>query len=316
MALGFMRKAPGCQRPAVSLTRTALDFSRTPLSQVRPARGGQRPAAGNVRMALGCQRSAVAFPRTPLGMANSTLDRVRLTINNPRTMNRDQLNVTDMASTVSAYMGKNKTIWGGVKAITDTMTEVDAEIAAIAEADKKQQAPTTGAAEDKATVRHEYEDQILLIADQLASLAAKKKDAVLEAQVELSLAALDKLSAELLEASGKRVSGLATANIAALADYGITAADVTALDNLTAKFHGAKTAPREAVVGRKQQTDVMPGRIANLRSILRRQLDRQMTAFKRSNPEFYAGYLSARVIVDRGGSGGKKPAPTPPAPAK
>jgi len=52
--------------------------------------------------------------------------------------------------------------------------------------------------------------------------------------------------------------------------------------------------------------------IANLRSILRRQLDRQMTTYKRSNAEFYAGYLSARVIVDRGGGGGKKP--TPPAP--
>ncbi len=92
-------------------------------------------------------------------------------------MNRGQLNVTDMAGTVSANMGKNQTIWQGVPAITATVADVDAAIGAIADADKKQQAPTTGAAEDKATVRHDYEDQILLIADQLASLAAKKKDA-------------------------------------------------------------------------------------------------------------------------------------------
>jgi len=249
-------------------------------------------------------------------LANSTLDRARRAFDNPRIMNRNQLNVTDMASTVSAYLGKNKTIWQGVPAITATVAEVDAAIAAIAGADTKQQIPTGGAAEDKATVRHDYEDQIVLIADQLASLAAKKKDAVLEAQVALSLATLDKLSAEDLEAAGKRVSGLATANLTALADYGITAADVTALDNLTTKFHGAKTAPREAVVDRKKQTDTLPGMIANLHSILRRQLDRQMTTFKRTNAEFYAGYLSARVIVARGGGGGKKPAPTSPAPAK
>lgn len=49
--------------------------------------------------------------------------------------------------------------------------------------------------------------------------------------------------------------------------------------------------------------------IAKLRSTLRRQLDRQMTRFKRTNPEFYAGYLAARVIVDKGGGGGKKPSP-------
>ena len=221
-----------------------------------------------------------------------------------------------MASTVSAYMGKNKTVWNGVKAVKDTMTEVDAAIAGIAEADKKQQTPTTGAAQDKATVRHDFEDQIVLVADQLASLAAKKKDAALEAQVDLSLASLDKLSSEDLEATGQRVSGLATANLAVLADYGITAAHVTDLDNLTVQFHGAKTAPREAVVNRKKQTDVIPVMIANLRSLLRRQLDRQMTTYKRSNAEFYAGYLAARVIVDRGGGGGKKPAVKPSAPPK
>jgi len=38
-----------------------------------------------------------------------------------------------------------------------------------------------------------------------------------------------------------------------------------------------------------------------------------MTKFRLSNPEFYAGYLSARVVVDRGGSAPAKP-PTPPTP--
>jgi hypothetical protein len=37
-----------------------------------------------------------------------------------------------------------------------------------------------------------------------------------------------------------------------------------------------------------------------------------MTKFRKSKPEFYAGYRSARVIVDRGGSGGA----VQPAPAK
>jgi hypothetical protein len=264
-------------------------------------------------MALTGQWTMLGGSRVALGVANSTLDRVRRTFNNPRIMNRDQLNATEMASTVSAYAGKNKTIWQGVPAIVATVADVDAQIAAIGDADKKQQTPTGGAAEDKATVRHDYEDQILLIADQLASLAAKNNDATLEAQVALSLATLDKLSADELEATAKRVSGLATPKLAALADFGIAAGDVTDLDSLTTKFHGAKTAPREAVVDRKKETDVIPGLIAKLRSTLRRQLDRQMTRFKRSNPEFYAGYLAARVIVDKGGGGGKKPtSPAPP----
>lgn len=213
-------------------------------------------------------------------------------------------------------MAKNIILWNGVKAIKDTMVDVDANLKAIGDADKKQQTPTGGAAEDKAAVRNSFEDQIVLIADQLASLAAKKGDANLEAQTHLSLASLDKLSSEELEATGKRISELAVANLAGLADYNIVQQDVTDLDDLKDDFHGAKTAPREAVIEKKKQTDTLPGLISNLRSTLRRQLDRQMTSFKRKQPEFYAGYLTARVIVDRGGNGGQaKPSPAPaPAP--
>ena len=41
-----------------------------------------------------------------------------------------------------------------------------------------------------------------------------------------------------------------------------------------------------------------------------------MTTYKRSNPEFYAGYVAARMIVDRGGGGAKKPTPKPAPPQK
>ncbi len=57
----------------------------------------------------------------------------------------------------------------------------------------------------------------------------------------------------------------------------------------------------------------MPDELSGLTSVLRNRLDKQMTKFKKSHSEFYAGYRSARVIVDRGGSGGPdKPSPTPP----
>ena len=39
-----------------------------------------------------------------------------------------------------------------------------------------------------------------------------------------------------------------------------------------------------------------------------------MTRFKRANAEFYAGYLAARVIVDKGGGPGKKEDPNKPKP--
>jgi hypothetical protein len=170
----------------------------------------------------------------------------------------------------------------------------------------------------KTNVRLSFEEKILEIADQLSALAAKNNDALLGAQVEWSLSALDKMGVDDLEALGKTVSSLATANLAALAAYGITAADVAALDGLTARFHSVKNAPRLAIAGRKGQTETQPVLVSKGTSLLRNRLDKQMTKFKKSNPEFYAAYPSARVIVDRGGSGGSTPTPpTPPtAPAK
>jgi len=43
------------------------------------------------------------------------------------------------------------------------------------------------------------------------------------------------------------------------------------------------------------------------------QIDKMMTPFRESNPEFFRGYLSARVIVDRRATHAapKKPPPTP-----
>ena len=57
--------------------------------------------------------------------------------------------------------------------------------------------------------------------------------------------------------------------------------------------------PHPDLIGGEANT--LPDEISDRTSLLRNQLDRQMTKFRTSNPEFYAGYRSARVIVDRGG---------------
>ena len=59
-----------------------------------------------------------------------------------------------------------------------------------------------------------------------------------------------------------------------------------------------------------------PG-VKSVKSILRNQLDKEMLLFKKSNPDFYAGYQAARVTVDRHGhKGAPQPAPAPQAAAE
>ena len=227
-------------------------------------------------------------------------------------MTRDQFNRVGMLNTVSSYMNQNKTIWIGVKAIGDAISEFDDGNNDIAGKILKQQTPTSGAADNKQNVRHDLEESALTIANQLSALAEVNNDANLAAQTEFTLPTLDKLADDQMEATAKSIATLATANLAALADYGITQADIDALTQLTAMFHTVKTAPRTAVATRASETATLPDLITNQTSLLRNRLDKLLFRFKKTNPEFYAGYLSARVIVDRGGSpADSKPAPAP-----
>ena len=220
-----------------------------------------------------------------------------------------------MQSTVASYLDKNVAIFNGVKAMKDTVAELKSNNAGIADKLAKQQMPITGAGDEKVQVRFDFEAKILEIADQIVALAEKNKDVNLIAQSDLTLSGLDKLDVDLLEETGKRIADLTTANLAALADYDIDAGDVTDLNTLTTKFHGVKNAVRTAIAGRSGETKTFPQLISANTTLLRRRMDKMMTKFKKTNPEFYAGYLSARVIVDRGGSGGASPvSPTPPAP--
>jgi hypothetical protein len=230
-------------------------------------------------------------------------------------MRKKYLNTTGMGAVTAAYMNKNQTIWAGNKAVTDTMAQVNAALGTVDTKAQAQETPILGEEELKVLTRHDYEEETMRIAGQICSMATKAGDTVTAGQTEFTLSQLDKMSADDLERTGKRVSGLATASLAALADYNITQADVTGLDGMTAQFDKVKTGPRTAIAKRAGQTKTLPPAVKTVVSLLRNHLDKEMLMFKKSNPEFYAGYVSARVIVDRGGRKGAQPTPPAPPPA-
>lgn len=224
-------------------------------------------------------------------------------------MNQDQINITGMQGTLGGYFDQNQAIWSGNKAVSDAVAQLKANNGVIAQKRDAQETATDGQADVARQAKHDLETKILEIADQLYALAAKTGDVALEAQSHFTLSLLDGLDPDKLEQTGKDVGALATAK---LADYGITAADVTALGTLTTNFGGVKNVFRTAVARRSGQTKTLAQAIVDNQTLLRKQLDKLMTKFKTSNPDFYAGYQAARVIVDRRSH--HKTAPPAPAP--
>ena len=210
-----------------------------------------------------------------------------------------------------AYLNKNNNIWANVKAVADSATALDAALGGVNETAQEQQSPIVGEEDKKALARHDLEDEIMRVAGARGSLAAKTNNLDLTAQTEFTLAGLDKMDSDTLEETGKRIYALATANAAALADYNIVQADLMAFSTMIANFHTAKTGPRTAIAKRAGKTAELPTGVRAVKSILRNRLDKEMLLFKKNYPDFYAGYMAARVTVDRHGHNGAQPVPPP-----
>lgn len=158
----------------------------------------------------------------------------------------------------------------------------------------------TGDAEAKAAVRMSLEDAMLHVADQLSALSAKTQDHLLAAKVEMTKSGADRMAASDLLVFAKGVAAAAAENAVVLdTDYMVTAAELTALDAAITGFEGMKTSPRDAVVQRRVATLSLPDAITFVRGIYRNELDKMMSRFKKTQPEFYKAYFGARVIVDR-----------------
>jgi len=229
------------------------------------------------------------------------------------TMTRNQDNIRTMFQTTIKLLDDYNGTWSGTAAFADAVTRAKNGLTAIDTAADSQQTPTTGVTADKAQARTDLEDKTLEIADQLAALAAKNGNNDLAAKVEMTKSSLDRMQPNDLEATAERVADLANTNIAALAAYGVAAADVTALNTARTTFQGIQSTPRELAAGRKALTKSLSELIANVRSIFRNEIDKMMTPYKKSNPDFYNGYFAARVIVNRAASQHKEtPQPPPP----
>lgn len=230
-------------------------------------------------------------------------------------MDQDQKNLREMFGTVAQFLGQNSTLWNGIPAFVNAAADLQTGIGEIDTEAGKQATPTSGKTVVKGNARDVLEDATQEIGDQLAALAAATEDAELASQVTMTRSTLDQATGGDLLIIGKRIAGLATINLTALADYAVLAADVAELQDAITDFEPLKDAPRVAIVGRAGSTATLPGRITATRAILRNRIDKLITKFRKTQPQFYAGYLSARVIINRGGNGGTTPAsPTPPVP--
>jgi hypothetical protein len=224
-----------------------------------------------------------------------------------------------MFETTLVILDKNQHAWRNMRAFDDAVTRAKDGTANLRTKTGKQQSPTEGVTGEKAQVRDDLEEKLLVTAGAIAAFAAKNADPALAAQVEMNRSFLDRQTTSDLVQVAQRVINAATAHFDALADYGVTDANKKELENAATLFANKKESPREAVVGRKVETLTLPEAINTVRSIFRNEIDKMMLAFKKPEPDFYNAYFVARTIVNRAATrpGKEETAPAPaPGPEK
>lgn len=166
---------------------------------------------------------------------------------------------------------------------------------------KKQQANKTGASLQKAVCLTEAADLAFEVAESVRAAANEAGDVETADKVSFSRADLergsDKAIINRLESIHETASEVAD-DLDLEEEYGVDAAKLTALAKKIEAFAKATPKPRARINAGSAATKALKKNLKQISALLRERVDRLMTRFKTSHPDFYAEYKAARRIVN------------------
>lgn len=214
-------------------------------------------------------------------------------------MTQRQINLLAMYNTVLQYMDDHSTAWATITPIADKKSELAAAINVISSKGVTQQQKTTqGYTSDKNTAMETMIGLAYKIALRIKAFAKKNNNAVLLNTVGYSEHSLEKgPEAEVINRC-ILIASAAKENVAGLAPYKVSAADIKALNNAIETAR-PKTAERDSVSSERTAiTGSLPQLYANAREMAS-DLDDLVEGLA-DDAGFIDGYFAARRINDRG----------------
>jgi hypothetical protein len=185
-------------------------------------------------------------------------------------MTRRQQNSHDMHAAVLSLLDEYRGAWGSRPPVVEAVGALRTAFEWAATLDRERRGlETTGLTAEKAEQRDTMEGHTLRLALAIRPYARASGDQALLAEVEdVYPNTLDKASDADAVGMAERVRAAAEAHLAALADYGVKAADVTALRDAIAAF-SPLGAGRDATAGQREaRTGALPGAFEDAREAL------------------------------------------------
>jgi len=204
----------------------------------------------------------------------------------------------NMYRTNEKHIDDNASIIAANPAFQTAFNKFKANIVAIQSAAQQKSVSLTGIAIDKTNAKQTLCQLAAKIAGFIYAYASASSNETLKQEMNFSVTALLRTRDGALVPRCQNIYDKAAANLAALEDYGVNAAQLanlqTALDN-----YSAKTAkPRIALSGRKTATGNLAVLFKETDAILKDQMDKLVETFREEHSDFVQTYFSTREIID------------------
>jgi hypothetical protein len=205
----------------------------------------------------------------------------------------------NMYQKVTNVCDKNVQVYANVPAFVDIVNDLKqlvSEITTIA----RQQLETSpkGATKEKSSAIDRLTEIGLKIANPLYVYAVDTKNNCLREKVSVNKSSFYRAHSQAALALAKTIAAEANTFGSDLYNYGINDTDRAELDAAITRFEKLINTPVGVVVERKTHTDNLRELFVAADSVVYDKLDKLITLFKTSAPDFYSMYGNARNIIN------------------
>jgi len=208
----------------------------------------------------------------------------------------------NMYRSTQKHCNDNLSIVSTVPAFQTTLTTFNLKVSSIIALTQQEDLATKGITVDKTEAKKSLCRLATDIAAPIFAFASAGADNKLKQEVKFTFSDLLKTKDDVLAPRCQNIKDIATANLRALAAYGLTEASLSAFQTEIDNYQSKVPTPRNSAAQKKTIRDNIKKLFAETDSILKEQMDKTVVGFKASNPDFVSTYKANRVIIDPGKS--------------
>ena len=212
-------------------------------------------------------------------------------------MNKKQEAKYNMYKATQSLCNANAAIVATQTEFSNSLTDLGTVITDIEKDETIVSKKTVGVAKDKTSLKLDLATIAFRISSAVFAYAEKTKNNTLQKSVDYAESDLPRIKDGQMAATIQNIYDAANNNLAALAGYGVKAADLAELQAAMTKYNNAVPEPRKAISRKAAKTIDLVALFTKGDAIVKNQMDRLSLPFKKTNKTFFDEYQSVRKVI-------------------